>query len=225
MGKKELIMDSVEVVGKTALSVIPVGGALVTAVYDVIKGNALAKRHEKWKQALEERLSKVEETLEKIGDNELFATALVKTTELAMKTAKEEKMQYLANAVVNSLKSTLDEDRLLVFLTLLDKYTVSHIKIINFFYMPTRFDGVSRHTYSMGSPTNVLFSVYPELNNELFDKIYNDLYTDGMVNTPSLNITMSGSGMVAKRTTKLGDDFLQFIQEKENISADVLYFY
>ena len=210
---KNVALDTVEIVAKTALSVIPVGGALATAVYDAVKGNCLAKRQEEWKRALEERLSAVEETLENIGNNELFTTALIKGTELAMRTARGEKLSYLANAVVNTIGQDLDEERLIVFLDLIDKYTVSHIKIINFFYDPTRFEGTSSSSYMMGSPTTPLFSVYPELNNDLFNKIYKDLYIDGMVNTENLNCTMTGSGMVAKRTTKLGDQFLSFILE------------
>lgn len=211
MGFKEKALDTVEIVAKTALSVIPVGGALATSVYDTVKGNCLSKRQEQWKDALEERLSKLETTLEDIGNNEFFTTALVKATELAMKTARKEKMEYLANSVVNSLNPDIDEEKLIVFLSLLDKYTVSHIKIIYFFNNPKRFDGISSSSYMMGSPSTPLFQAFPELNNGLFKKMYDDLYTDGMVNTENLNVTMTGSGMVAKRTTQLGDDFLRFI--------------
>ena len=214
MGFKEKALDTAEIAAKTALSVIPVGGALVTSVYDTVKGNCLSKRQEKWKETLEERLSKLECALEDIGNNELFTTALVKSTEIAMKTSREEKMAYLANAVINSLDPDIDEEKLIVFLSLLDKYTISHIKIIYFFNNPKRFDGVSSSSYMMGSPTTPLFQIYPELNNGLFKKIYDDLYTDGMVNTESLNVTMTGSGMVAKRTSQLGDEFLDFILSK-----------
>lgn len=214
MGFKEKALDTVEIAAKTALSVIPMGGALVTSVYDTVKGNCLSKRQEKWKESLEERLSKLECALEDIGNNELFTTALVKSTEIAMKTSREEKMAYLANAVINSLEPDIDEEKLIVFLSLLDKYTISHIKIIYFFNNPKRFDGISSSSYMMGSPSTPLFQVYPELNNGLFKKIYDDLYTDGMVNTESLNVTMTGSGMVAKRTSQLGDEFLDFILSK-----------
>ena len=211
---RDRALDTVEIAAKTALSVIPVGGALVTSVYDTVKGNCLSKRQEKWKESLEERLSKLECALEDIGNNELFTTALVKSTEIAMKTSREEKMAYLANAVINSLEPDIDEEKLIVFLSLLDKYTISHIKIIYFFNNPKRFDGISSSSYMMGSPSTPLFQVYPELNNSLFKKIYDDLYTDGMVNTESLNVTMTGSGMVAKRTSQLGDEFLDFILSK-----------
>ena len=209
---KRNVLDMVEIAGKTVLSAIPIGGALITAVYDAVKGNVLSRRQEEWKKVLEERLSNLEDTLDNIGNNELFTTALIKTTEIAMRTAKAEKRLYLANAVVNTTSLDLNEEKLIVFLDLLDKYTVSHIKIINFFFKPSRFEGVSSSSHIMGSPKTPLFDIYPELNNDLFNKIYNDLYTDGMVNTKDLNCTMTGAGMIAKRTTPLGDEFLNFIK-------------
>lgn len=209
---KSNVLDIVEIAGKTVLSAIPVGGALITAVYDAVKGNVLSRRQEEWKKVLEERLSNLEDTLDNIGNNELFTTALIKTTEIAMRTAKEEKRLYLANAVVNTTSLDLNEEKLIVFLDLLDKYTISHIKIINFFFKPSRFEGVSSSSYMMGSPKTPLFDIYPELDNDLFNKIYNDLYTDGMVNTKDLNCTMTGAGIIAKRTTPLGDEFLDFIK-------------
>lgn len=217
MSIKEKALDTLEIVGKTALSTIPVGGALITSIYDTVKGNCLSKRQEKWRSALEERLAKLENTLEEIGDDELFATALIKATELAMRTVKEEKMDYLANSVVNSLNPNLNEEKLIVFLDLLDRYTVSHIKIMYFFSNPKRFDGVNANYYMMGSPSIPLFHVYPELNNELFKKIYGDLYNDGMVTLENLNISMTGSGMVTKRTTLIADEFLKFILDKDEI--------
>lgn len=219
MSMKEKALYTLEIVGKTALSAIPVAGALITSVYDTVKGNCLSKRQEKWRTALEERLVKLENTLEEIGNDELFTTALIKATELAMKTAKEEKIAYLANSVINSLNPDLNEEKLIVFLDLLDRYTVSHIKILYFFFEPKRFDGINPKSYMMGSPSTPLFHVYPELNNELFKKIYGDLYNDGMVSLDNLNITISGSGMVAKRTTAIADEFLKFILEKDEIEG------
>ena len=211
MSTKDKIINTVEIVAKTAVSTIPIGGALLSSVYDTVKSNCLAKRQQEWRNALEDRLSRIEATLGELGNNDLFVTALLKSTEIAMKTAREEKMLYLANSVVNSLNPDINEEKLLVFFDLLDKYTISHIKIMYFFYNPKRFDGIDPSSYIMGSPKTPLFQIYPELNNELFKKIYKDLYVDGMISSEDLNITMTGSGMVAKRTTHICDEFLKFI--------------
>ena len=134
--KKDIVnkcLDVLEITGKTALSIIPIGGALATAIYDTVKGNVLQKRQGKWKTLIENRLSKLETTLENIGENETFATMLIKSTELAMKTEKVEKLEYLANALLYTVEHSIDEDKLIMFMSYVEKYTVSHIKILNFF--------------------------------------------------------------------------------------------
>ena len=128
-------------------------------------------------------------------------------------------MAYLANSVINSLNPNINEEKLIVFLDLIDRYTVSHIKIIYFFFNPKRFDGIDSNSYMMGAPSIPLFHVYPELNNELFKKIYDDLYNDGMVTLENLNISLTGSGMVAKRTTTIADEFLEFILKKDELEG------
>lgn len=204
-------LDTVEIVGKTVVSTIPVGGAMITAVYDTVKNNCLAKRQQKWQELIEKRLANVEKTLNELGENEIFVTTLIKATELAMKTADDNKLEYLASAVKNSVEINLSEEKLMVYVSLVEKYTVSHIKILDFYNDPIKFDIVRNTTGMMGSATHFLFKVYPELDNSLFVKFYNDLYTDGLVNTESLNSMMTDSGMKAKRTTELGDGFLEFI--------------
>lgn len=198
MVDKNTINDIVEIVGKTALSTIPVGGALVTAVYDTVKGNALQKRQEKWKCVIEERLSKLEATLEDISENDGFATTLIRTTELAMKTSKNEKIELLANSLIYSLKNTIDEDKLIIFLSFIDKYSVSHIKILTFFNEPLKF--VTNNSY-IGSPSQVLNKAFPEVQ-QLQNKCVKDLFNDGLLNTEDLNTTMTSSGMVASKITK-----------------------
>lgn len=222
MSAKDTAIDIVEITAKTILSTIPVGGALVSAVWDVVKGNCISKRSEEWKATLEQRLSKLENTLEEVGDNELFTTALIKATELATKTARQEKMELLANAVIHSVNQNINEDKLIVFLNLLDRYTISHIKILYFFSDPKRFKETASTTYMMGTPKIPLFSVYPELDTPMFDMIYNNLYSDGLVNTNGLNVMMSGTGMLEKRTTELGDEFLAYILGQNLDECDAL---
>ena len=205
---KEKIIDTAEIVGKTVLSVIPIGGALVTAVFDTVKGNALQKRQEKWKAIIEQRLTNIEVTLNELGNNDYFATMLIKTTELAMKTVKDEKLLYLANALEHSITNTIDEDKMIIFLSFVEKYSVSHIKILTYFNNPTKF---VRNSFYMGSPSQPLEMAFPEVK-QLQSKCVKDLFNDGLMNTENLNITMTGNGMVAKRTTPLGDDFLKFLE-------------
>lgn len=217
MTVQEAAWNALEIATKTALGSVPVLGNLYSSVVDAVKSECLAKRYRKWVETVENRLLSLETTIEDLGQNDLFVSALLKASELAMKTSREEKINFLANAVVNSLNPSMDEEKLIVFLDLLDKYTVSHIKIIYFFHNPKSFEGIDSYEHSMGSPSTPLFHIYPELNNDLFKKIYKDLYVDGMITLENINITMTGSGMISKRTTPIGDDFLKFIFNSDEL--------
>lgn len=99
---------------------------------------------------------------------------------------------------------------------MIEKYTIWHLKILDYFENPEKFDNVNKSKYYMGSPKSVLFEVYPELKGKekYVDKIVKELYSDGLMTTENLNTTMSASGMVASRTSEMANDFIRFITRK-----------
>lgn len=210
---KTLAKDVAEISAKTVLSCIPVGGALVNNVWDAIKSNSARKRLEEWQNMLEERLSKIEATLEDIGNNENFTSAIYQATEQAIRTGSKTKREYLANAVTNSVSCNFEESVMMMFLDMIGKYTDWHLKILVFFQNPQEHSGKRPSDILMGSPAHVLYDFYPELKTqeELVNKIVKELHADGVFSLDSLNTGMTGSGALAKRTTKLGDEFIDFI--------------
>ena len=203
--------DIVEISAKTLLSAIPIGGELITNVWDSIKSNCAQKRLEDWQKNIEERLNHIDKTLEEIGNNENFTTAIFHATEMAIKTAENEKRAYLANAVVNSISCDLEESIMMMFFDMIGKYTIMHINILIYFRDPKKF--ISNSNVMMGSPKNFLYQVYPTFreNDKLVDKIIRELYADGLMNTEDLNSTMSVNGMLSSRITELGNNFIAFI--------------
>lgn len=212
------VKDLIEIAGKTALSAIPIGGTLITTVWDTVKSNAIARRYEEWKSLVEERLSKLEITLEGIGNNESFTSCLLRTTELAAKTSQERKREMLANALVNSLIIDIDENTMMIFLDLLSTYTEIHIIILGFFQRPTNFEPVIKSNMYMGSPITLFFETYPDLKKEedLIRIIIKELFADGLLSSESMSGMMTADGAKAKRTTEFGDKFLKFISDDKN---------
>lgn len=49
-------------------------------------------------------------------------------------------------------------------------------------------------------------------NRPLMERIYRDLDAEGLI-SGGLHTTMSGSGLLAKRTTGTGDAFLEFVAD------------
>ncbi len=204
--------EAAEIVAKTALCAIPIGGTLITCVWDSVKANAAQKRLNEWKNMLEERLSISELTLEDLGNHELFASCIMKATDSALRSAQTEKRLYLANAVLNSTKIDIDENIAMIYLDMLERYSVLHIKILHYFNNPLAY-GIDESNYLMGSAMQPLLDAIPELSDktDLVNKIVKDLHSDGLMNTADLNGMMTPGGMVAKRTSQLGSNFIDFI--------------
>ena len=217
MEKKEVLSEVAEITAKTLLSVIPVGGTLVTCIWDSIKANSANRRMEDWKKQVEEKLCDLNLSLDAIGNNELFASAMMKATDIALKTAEDEKRQYLASAVKNSATASIDESVMMIYLDLLDKYTLWHIRILHLFRNPKGFEQVHVEGIMMGSASIVVEQVYPEIakEKELLDKIVKDLQNDGMMAEGSyMHSGMTSCGVAASRTTELGNKFLKFILDE-----------
>lgn len=215
LSKKEA-MTIAEIAVKTGTSVIPFVGTLLSCIIDEIKSKTMQKRQDEWMEIIENRLEQSVIDWNTIGNNENFTTAIIKATEIAAKTAEREKKEYLANAVANSIEFSADESILMIYMELLERYTVWHLQILAHFVNPEQ--GMGRGNENMGGADSPLYRRYPHMKErtDLVDKIIIDLQNEGtLTNGNYMYSSMSISGIYAKRTTKLGDEFLLFISAKE----------
>lgn len=188
------------------------GGPLITSVWDSVKTGALQQRMDRWKSEIEEKLSSLEMTIEELGSNENFATAIVKGTESALKTNELSKLKYLANAVKNAAVMPINESILMIYMNWIDELTAWHILILNYFREPSKYSDANN--CSLGSALGPLYKAFPEMsqNEVLVEKIVDDLQIKGLLSKGSYaHGTMTASGMMASRTTKLGNGFLDYI--------------
>lgn len=211
---KTIVLDALEVASKTVIGLTP-AGALYSAIWDSVKSKCVEKRFQEWKNKVEDRVRQMEITMDELGENEKFTTALFQATQSAIQTAETKKRDYLANVVRNSVSCDLEDSVFMIFLDLIHKYTVWHINILLFFENPENFDAVRRSRYSMGSPITLLEEVYPELKAEqtLVNKMIRELYVDGLLTNENMNTTMTENGMKTSRTTKLGNQFLDLLRD------------
>ena len=204
MGKDITAMDVIESVVKSVLSEVPYVKFYIQAI-DSIKGNVLQRRYEQWQEKVGKRLSEISQDVSlKLGNNDSFATMLIKATELASKT-NGKKMDYLANAVKYTAENEIDEDNLIIMLNCIEKYTLSHILILKYLQTPSSFSNGKQ--YIAGGLFTYFDDYYPDFNKALQSIILKDLFRDGLVNTDTGG-SMTSAGMEAKRTTELGDLFI-----------------
>lgn len=182
----------------------------------------LAKRMDGFLEGLAHDIAELQDKFEqlnaeRLSDNELFVTAAVQATQIAVRNHQPEKIDALRNAVVNSAILTEPKDDMVQsFLSYVDTLTVSHIKVLQFFYDPGIWG--NEHTinwpnWSMGGMLMPLLHAMPELGEEFARQIIKDLQARGLMTDFNPGATITDSAMFASRTTDMGNSFLDFIKK------------
>lgn len=214
--------DTAYTLAKAGLGSIPCAGAAAAELLGLIVAPPLEKRRDEWMAEVGDALRQLEEkmgvVIENLQNNDQFLDAAIEATQIAIRTSNLEKREALKNALLNSaLPNPPEETVQKMFLSFIDTLTVWHTKLLGLFDNPPRFiekNKVQFGDITMGSMSHLIESAFPELRGrrDLYDLIWKDLYSRGLVNTQELHAMMTGGGIVAQRTTNLGKDFIAYIQ-------------
>ncbi|MES2436561.1 MAG: hypothetical protein V4519_00960 [Patescibacteria group bacterium] len=222
MGKlpeKETVGDHAMFITKIVASMIPAIGGPALELLGLVN-TPLETRKTQWFNEMAERINRLEDesiSKEKLMNNPEFITVFIHASQIAIRNHEQEKLDALKNAIVNTARNiTISNNMKLIFLSYIDNITPWHIKILHYFSDPKNAcitNGVNLDKYSMGGATTFMEEVYPELRGkrEFYDLIYQDLEAKGLTLKGTLHATTSSSGMLAKRTTNFGDEFLSFV--------------
>ena len=225
---KELIDPAVEPasdkahrVARAAIAGVPALGGTLVEAFNALIEPPMAKRKTKWMIEVTEAINELYKqgvvTEENLQENEKFFTTLVHASSTAIRNHEKEKLEALRNAILNSALPDAPSDTMQqLFLNLVDSCTSWHILLLKLFQGPKQWGQDNNHQFpnwSMGGISSVIENAYPQLQNqkELYTLVWKELYRNGLFNTDSLGTTMSVDGMLAKRTTAIGDEFLKFI--------------
>ncbi len=206
--------DVAHALAKAGLSLIPYAGGPAVELFQLLVQPPLEKRRSEWMQAVGEKLQQLEDRGLKLADlqtNEQFISAVMHATQAAMRTHVAAKREALRNAILNvATGQAPDETVQHLLLSFVDDLTEMHLRILRVFHQPAPPEGLS-----MGGLSTILEHCIPDLRNrrDIYDQLWKDLYSRGLVNSEGLHVTMSGSGLAARRTTGLGEALLQFIAE------------
>ena len=206
--------DVAHALTKTGFSAIPVLGGPAAELFQNVIQPPLEKRRAEWMTQVGEKLQELEDKgfkLEELQQNKEFVSAVMHASQIALRSHQAAKLDALRNAILNVAIGQAPEEALQnVFLNLVDSFTELHFRILKVFQVPSH-----PPKMSMGSLSLVLEHNIPELRGkrELYDQLWKDLYSRGLVNTDGLHVTMTGSGLAEKRTSGIGDALLKFIQE------------
>ncbi len=222
MSKKQT-KDLLYALTKAGLASIPIAGAAASELLQLIIASPLEKRRTKWLTDIGEKLRKLEEenriTLTDLQTNESFIDIIIQTTSNVLKTRNKSKHEYYKNILINSvLKNDIDESETHIFINLIDTLTVWHIKILNLFHTPEEWLNIKSEKqveyYKIGAYTKIIENNFPELigKRDFSVLAFHDLERAGLLFKNQMTNIISPSGLINKRTTKMGERFLNFIK-------------
>jgi hypothetical protein len=214
---KKSIGDAARAIAKAVISAVPVVGGPGVELFQFVVQPPLEKRRAEWMSEIGQRLQALEEKgldIEELRQRPEFISAVMQASQAALRTHTEEKLAALRNAVINvAVGQAPEETTTHLLLSFVDELTEMHLRVLRVFHSPEPPPGLS-----MGGLDSVLEHNIPALRGqkELAAQLWRDLHTRGLINTPNMNVTMSGSGLAQRRTTGLGEALLKFISEKNS---------
>ena len=122
---------------KAVVGSIPFVGAAAGELLGLIVASPLEKRRNKFLTEIGQRLKDLEEAkrldLSSLTGNQQFIDTVLQATTYALKTSEEEKLSAFKNAILNTaLNESPDKTISQIFLTLIDNFTIWHIRILYF---------------------------------------------------------------------------------------------
>lgn len=129
--------DTIQGSARAALSAIPVIGGTITEVLSMVLAPAVSRRRDEWLKELADGLDRLEERVEgfKVEDlasNDAFVSATIQATRAATATHQKEKREYLCNVLLKvALGKTPGEELQHVFISAIDAFTASHVKVLS----------------------------------------------------------------------------------------------
>ena len=213
-------------IGLTLLSVLSGPASSIAAV---LIRSPIQKRNEEWRiqltRAFEHLHEQVDESnFEALKQNEEFATTVLHATKVAMFTHRKEKHEMLRNAVLNSaLPDAPVDDERLVFLNLVDEFSVAHVQVLKAFRLPgirdvfgfSLEDGEWRKNTGVGSLFDFVTASVPELDIkfDFFIQILSLLHARELIgNTHNEARNMFSRITHTPELSAFGQRFLDFIE-------------
>lgn len=216
----EKISNVLIATAKGAMSILP-GGGLLAEYVGLAQSSISDKRMNEWKQNVEQVLERIPQSMNELAQNEEFYSCVQAATMGAVRAYQEEKRILFANALYHSaVDLNLDTDKKIFFFSLLNDYTLSHIRLLQYFsidhFRPVN-KGSGAVTIIGGTeqPIKGIIEALPEFKDDtaFVKHIAKRLVSDSLIEDIDFDKPVSKERARGKRITPYGKEFLDFIKE------------
>jgi hypothetical protein len=230
--------DDGEMAGRTALEALkklPLVGDAAAYILSLFF-NPFQVRRDEWFKELADGLEELQAKVKgfdvgSLSKDEVFVSAAIQATRIAVGTHRREKREALRNAVMNvAIGRVPDEEWQQIFMGFVEDLTPLHVHLLRYFQDPPAYMSDERRAvlerYRTSSPIPApssgaaeLESSFPELREkrDLYREVVRDLHARRLFNSSPESLeeptVPDQFGSFIKRTTQMADRFLEFIAD------------
>lgn len=210
---KESVGDYAVSAAKVIIGMTPMVGSSLTEVFDRIFTSPIKERQAKAINLIIESVNELRangHTEEALKNNPQFISAVMQVVPIIFKSHQQEKIERLKNCLKNSTSGTsIEEAEHQMFISYVDSFTEWHFRLIVLMNDPDGwFDAKGLTKKSTGSPSEIVYMVYPELQDNFLRFIWKDIQDKGLANRGLHGMMTTGWG---SNTTDMGKKFVKFI--------------
>ncbi|WP_419933179.1 hypothetical protein [Candidatus Poriferisodalis sp.] len=208
---------------QAAVSALPLGGT-VNQLFDAVMSPSIERRQTRWFKQLaeivEELKDKVDDfDLEQLADNEVFVTAVLDASRIAVTTHREEKLALLRSVLLRlATESASDEFLALQMLRFVDELEPEHFMVLKYCADPSGWydtNGIDRSHRAAGPLRSVMNGAGLPVTGAGLEIVRSDLSELGLVNLDGFNVTVFGDSMWRPLATELGMSLLEFVMQSD----------
>ena len=221
--------DTAHALVKGGIGAIPGIGSPLAEAFALAIGAPLEKRRQEWMESVAEMLDALSQevdgvSVEELANDEDFVSTVLAITAVAIRTHQREKLDALRNAIAQAALGKIpDYDERSLLLNILDRMTAMHLAVLRVFADPRQVAGAEQlQNFTMASLHQVVMKAIPPLGarKDIAELIWRSLSDDGLMSAANYNVSMSGHGLLQKRTTELGDRLIAFVSRPEYLTGN-----
>ncbi len=211
---------------KASVSLVPVVGSSASEIFSLIITSPLEKRRDEWIESIATKLLEIEKKVEnfnidRLSENSEFITTLIYSSQVALRNHQIEKIKALENIVLNeALSINIEQDKKLMFINFIDTLTSSHLILLYFLHNPRAWASEHNIKYpewrQCGTGSAIEYAINEfKGKREFYDQLGQELYSRGLLISANFHNTITVDTALSKHTTKLGEEFLKYIDRPE----------
>lgn len=208
--------DHARTAGNAVIAAVPFVGGSAGVLINAVVRPGYERRLDSWLEQLGVVVADLQGRVvdfdpASLSENELFVSAVIDASRIALGTGLEDKIAMLKAALINiAIGETNDEFLALRYLHFIEELAPEHFRLLAYGSQPRLWH--SNDATDPATPRALIDLSEANIDREIVDVLLADLAARGLIETASLSVVADGESALDPFTTKIGAELVRFVQ-------------